>query len=107
MPSRCYGDNPKYNPASMKAFEVLVNGEKLCVAGIENDGSLTTIVNFSVHHGNGGFFVDVGGFNAITKNHVHWVSQKPLRVGDDVQVRIVETEAVDSPSDQYRLDPTS
>jgi len=91
----------------MRALEVLVNGEKLCVAGIGDSGVLSTIVNLSVHHGSGGFFVAVGGLISETKEHVNWVSQKPLHVGDEVQVRIVETDAIDSPIDKYRLDPTS
>jgi len=91
----------------MRAFEVLVNGERQCVAGIGDSGVLTTVVNLSIHHGNGTFFIDVGGLVSETKEHVNWVSQKPLFVGDDVQIRIVETDAVDSPLDKYRLDPTS
>jgi hypothetical protein len=91
----------------MRAFEVLVNGERQCVAGIGDSGVLTTIVTFSIQRGNGAFFINVGGMISETKEHVNWVSQKPLLVGDDVQVRIVETDAVDSPLDKYRLDPAS
>lgn len=90
----------------MRAFEVLVNGEKLCVAEIGDGGVLSTIVNLVVHHGDGGFSVNVGGLISETKEHVNWVSQKPLHVGDDVQVRIVEADAIDTPIDKYRLDPT-
>jgi hypothetical protein len=91
----------------MRAFEVSINGEKLCVAGIGDDGVLTTIVHFSVQHRDGGSFLQVGGLIGQTQDHVNWVNQKPLKLGDNVEVRIVETEAADSPIDAYRLDPTS
>jgi hypothetical protein len=90
----------------MRAFEVWLNGEKLCLAGIGVDGVLTTIVNWAGRQGEGGSFLDVGGLISQTKEHVHWISQKPLTVGDRLQVTIVETDAVDSPIKKYRLDPT-
>ena len=83
----------KYNRIPMRAFEVWVNGEKLCLAGIGDDGVLTTIVSFAARHGEGGFLLHVGGLTSQTKGHVNWIDQKPLSVGDNVQVKIVETDA--------------
>ena len=91
----------------MRAFEVSVNGEKLCLAGIGVDGVLTTIVNWAGRQGEGSFFLEVGGLISHTKEHVHWISQKPLSVGDNIQVKIIETDATDNPIKKYRLDPTS
>jgi hypothetical protein len=91
----------------MRAFEVSVNGEKLCLAGIGEDGVVTTIVHLAARHGEGGFFLAVGGLISHTKEHVNWINQKPLNVGDNVQVKIIETDAADKPIDKYRLDPTS
>jgi len=36
----------------------------------------------------------------------NWIKQKPLSVGDNVQVKIIETDVADRPVEQYRLDPT-
>ena len=91
----------------MRAFEVSVNGERLCLAGIGDDGVLTTIVNWLARPGDGSLHLEVGGLISPTKEHVTWVRQKPLSVGDNVQVKIVEIEAADNPITKYRLDPTS
>ena len=91
----------------MRAFEVSVNGEKLCVAGIGDDGVLTTIVHWAARQDEGGFFLQVGALISQTKEHTNWINQKPLTVGDNVQVKIIETDVADKPVEQYRLDPTS
>ena len=51
----------------MRAFEVSVNGEKVCVAGIGEDGVLTTIVHWAARQGEGGSFLQVGGLTSQTK----------------------------------------
>ena len=90
----------------MRAFEVSVNGEKLCLAGIGDDGVLTSIVHWAARQGEGGFFLQVGGLISQTKEHVNWINQKPLSVGDYVQVKLIETDVADKPVEEYRLDPT-
>jgi hypothetical protein len=82
----------------MRAFEVFVNGEKLCVAGIGDDGVLTSIVTWVARHGEGDLTVSVGGLYSQTEEHVNWISQRPLSVGDEVHVKIVETDSVDTPA---------
>ena len=91
----------------MRALEVSVNGEKLCVAGIGDDGVLTTIVHWAARQDEEGFFLQVGGLISQTKEHANWINQKPLRVGDNIRVKIIETDLADKPVEQYRLDPTS
>jgi hypothetical protein len=91
----------------MRAFEVSVNGEKVCVAGIRDDGVLTTIVHWAAQQGDEAFFLQVGGLISQRKEHTNWINQKPLSVGDNVQVKIIETDVADRPVEQYRLDPTS
>jgi len=91
----------------MRAFEISLNGEKLCLAGIGDDGVLTTIVHLASRHSEGGFFLEVGGLISRTKEHVNWTNLRALNVGDNVQVKIIETDAADKPIDKYRLDPTS
>jgi hypothetical protein len=89
----------------MRAFEVSGNGEKLCVAGIGDNGVLTTIVHWAARQDAG--FLQVGGLVSQTKEHANWINQKRLSVGDNVQVKIIETDVADTPVEQYRLDPTS
>ena len=91
----------------MRAFEVSVNGERLCVAGIGDDGVLSTIVHWAAQKAVGGSFLQVGGFISQTKEHANWINQKPLSVGDTVQITIIETDVADRPIEEYRLDPTS
>jgi hypothetical protein len=100
-------DSGKYYRMPMQAFEVSVNGEKLCLAGIGDDGVLTTIVHYAARQRDGGLFLEVGGLISQTKEHLNWISQKPLSVGDSVQIKIIETGAVDNPIKKYRLDPAS
>lgn len=88
----------------MRAFEVYLNKKKLCIAGIGNDGVLSAIVNWVTRGDEGDLFLDVGGLLSPTKEHVRWSKQKPLRVGDEVQVKIVETNTVDKPAERHKSD---
>lgn len=82
----------------MRAFEVYLNGKKLCLAGIGNDGVLTTIVNWVARKGRGDLFLEVGGLVSSADEHVAWINQKPLRVGDQLRIKLVETSSVDEPT---------
>ncbi|MGH9500704.1 MAG: hypothetical protein ACRD3L_16305 [Terriglobales bacterium] len=89
----------------MRAFEVYLNGAKLCLAGIGNDGVLTTIVNWVAKGGEGDLFFTVGGLLTPTGEHVAWLRQH-LRVGDEVQIKIVEADTVDNPTAEgSRIEP--
>ena len=89
----------------MRAFEVYLNGKKLCLAGIGDDGVLSAIVNWVTRRDRGDLFLEVGGLISPTEEHVAWTSQKPLRVGDKIQVKIVERSTVDKPAKKHRTDP--
>ncbi len=89
----------------MRAFEVSLNGKKLCLAGIGEDGVLSTIVNWVARKGRGDLFLEVGGLVSPVDEHVAWIKQKPLLVGDKIQVRIVQTASVDEPKTRHREDP--
>jgi hypothetical protein len=56
----------------MQAFQVSVNGEKVCLAGIDDDGVLTTIVHHAARQRDSGTFLEVGGMISQTKEHVKW-----------------------------------
>jgi hypothetical protein len=90
----------------MRAFKVYLNGKKLCLAGIGDDGVLTAITNWVC----GGpykaadLFLEVGGLISPTREIVNWIKQKKLRVGDKIRVEIVEANSVDTPIERYRAD---
>jgi hypothetical protein len=88
----------------MRAFEVALNGKKLCLAGIGDDGVLTTIVSWVTRGGKGDSFLRVGGLITPVNEHVAWTEHKPLRVGDQVKIRVVEKSVVDEPA--HRAGPT-
>ena len=83
-----------------------MNGKKLCLAGIGDDGVLTAITNWvsGGPHDAADLFVEVGGLVSPSEEHLNWIKQKPLRVGDEIRVKIVETDSVDEPIDRYRAD---
>jgi hypothetical protein len=51
-------------------------------------------------------FLEVGGLISPTREHVKWVKQKPLQLGDEIRVKIVESVSVDEPIERYRADST-
>ena len=81
----------------MRAFEVHLNGSKLCLAGIDGQGVLSTIVSSVIGERGADLFLEVGGLVSATREHVDWVNQKPLSIGDEIRVKIVETASVDDP----------
>lgn len=93
----------------MIAFEVLLNGKRICVAGAEDLSVLSTTITaagklgtktvprrpdetFDIHY-------HVGGLTSRpdpTKDvHVRWKSVEPLMVGDVLEVRVIETSKAD------------
>ena len=88
----------------MRAFEAVLNGKCLCVAGIPGDGVLTALVEFIQRSGRNELQLTVAGLVSATGEHVTW-KIAPLEVGAEVQVRVVEALAVDEPSSRTRSDP--
>ena len=81
----------------MKAFEVLLNDKKLCVGGIGEHGVLTAIVDYVVSSQRDEATLRVGGLVTPKEEHVRWVEDRKLEVGDEVRVKVVEVETVDTP----------
>jgi hypothetical protein len=94
----------------MLALEVRLNGKRVCIAGAEDLGVLSAHVTATGKLGKktlsvrpddapGDIFYSVGGLtrrNDPKKDvYVLWKSTAPLRVGDVVEVKILETEKVD------------
>ncbi len=99
----------------MIAFEAFVNGRKLCRAGVGDDGvtlcaCLAWIADVEAHAGNRGprgrrgtpFLLLEG---RAADSYKAW-PQVELAIGDQIRLKIVETDHVDPPADE-RLDSDS
>jgi hypothetical protein len=101
----------------MIAFEVRLNGKRICIAGAEDLSVLSTIITASGKLGaktvparpddtKGEVFYSVGGLTARpdpeTDVHVRWQSIAPLQVGDVIQVKVLEVEKADRAKSRKR-----
>jgi hypothetical protein len=78
----------------MRAFEISLNGKKLCVAGLEEGGLLFSIGCTENELGRGGVGLGMTGISFLKEEVVRW-QHRTLRMNDVVRVKIIETEAVD------------
>lgn len=84
----------------MKAFDVHLNGKKLCTSGFsERNVVLTAIVDY-VGPGEDLLALTVGGLICPKEEHVRWVHCK-LRIGDEVKLKIVEADSADEPQERF------
>jgi len=90
----------------MRAFEVFLNGKRLCLAGIGNHGVLSTTITYVSGRGEPETRLDIGGLVMPEKEHMRW-RRPSLRVGDEVRVKIVDRKSVDKPRKRSRTDPAS
>ena len=95
----------------MIAFEVIVNGSKLCDAGIEELGVLSAILSWAHRvpepeaesnesHAPDELLLEVGGLKSARDDQpgeqMSWLS-KHLQVGDAIVINIKNLETVDPP----------
>ena len=86
----------------MRTFEVFLNKKRLCVAGIDADCVLSAIINYvSINRDRS--HLTVGGLNAENDEHVRWVNH-PLRVGDEIRIRISKRARADKPGELFPRD---
>jgi hypothetical protein len=84
----------------MKAFEVYINGHRLCLAGVGDNGVLHAIVNWV-----GGasreenIWLSIGGLDCTTDEHLRWRAPS-IGVGAEILVRVVEAPVVDQPDER-------
>jgi hypothetical protein len=99
----------------MRALEVYVNGKRLCAAGIGDDGCLTAIVRSVLRpvqitgrkrspRIKEDLGLDVSGLISSTAEYARWKTPK-LRTGDEVRIKVIETDRPDKPSKRERADP--
>ena len=104
----------------MIAFEVSLNGNRVCIAGAEDLAVLSTIISACGKLGkktvpsrpdqiSGDVHYSVGGLtsrgNPKKDVHVQWKSVVPLEIGDVLQVRVVETDKSDRAKSRTRAKP--
>ena len=86
----------------MKALEVFINGHRVCLAGVGDDGVLNAIVNsIGNPKREDDIFLSVGGLDCVTDEHLRWESPS-IGVGAEVLVRVIEAAEVDPPSERIR-----
>jgi hypothetical protein len=87
----------------MRAFNISLNGKKVCLAGIRGYGVLAvTITSVIGNHGTMSS-LQVGGLDGKTREHFDW-TQKRLREGDEIGIRIVEIRSPDKPVRKKLID---
>lgn len=88
----------------MRAFKVSLNNKELCLAGIDANGVLSAIITWAGGDRGESLFLDVGGLVSSTGERRKWASQMPIQVGDEIQVKIIETTNVDGPGEVSQSD---
>ena len=91
----------------MLCFDVRLNGQRIALAGVGEDGVLNAIVGWVCQERRPAdepctLELSVGGLDH--EAHLHWVEDHPLKVGDRVEVVIVEAEQPDAPQREQRDD---
>jgi hypothetical protein len=95
----------------MYALKVRINDEAPIIAGANDLGVLNATVSCVGKLGNtsrpvredeaADLFITVGGLTArasdVPDEHLNWVSQKPLKIGDLISVEVLDTPSVDAP----------
>ena len=100
----------------MIAFHVYLNGEKVATAGVGDLGVLSTHVIWVRRQGQHTraktpdaveeeLTLGVGGLISPTGEDVRWQDARPVQVGDEVRIKIVELASVDEPSIRKKSDP--
>jgi len=88
----------------MKALEVFVNGERVCVAGVGRDGVLSAIIDWTGSPDSEDHFgLHVGGLDGDSSEHLGW-EVPTIDIGTEVLVRILDVTNVDSPSRRVRYE---
>ena len=103
----------------MIALEVKLNGKRVCLAGAEGLGVLGASVSAVGKLGKrtvparpdetADLFYSVGGLTSRPHPradvHVNWQSVAPLKIGDKIEVRIIETDRADRARSRRKAKP--
>jgi hypothetical protein len=86
----------------MICFEVYINGQKICLAGVGDNGVLSAMATFTASSELQKTEFRVGGMTKVdveTSQQIEWLDRE-LSVGDTITVKIVEAEKYDMPLGQ-------
>jgi hypothetical protein len=87
----------------MTTFEVYLNGEKVCIAGIANPGVLTAILTWaSANRERPDLDLAVAGHEEA--QDLRWLHRK-VQTGDVIEIRVVEQPVCDEPEHRQAEDP--
>lgn len=95
----------------MIAFEICLNGEKICVAGIGSHGVLSQTLTWHQREPKTDSgeksqspkpHFHIGGL--VNQEHVDWISLQAVNVGDELNIKIVEVESADEPVHRERAE---
>jgi hypothetical protein len=78
--------------SAMRAYEVFLNGKRLCLAGIGKHGYISAYITCVSERSETD--IDIVGLVASKNAYVRW-TRRPLRTGDEVRIRIVDRKSVD------------
>ena len=96
----------------MICFDVSVNGNRLCTAGVGEYGVLTAVLSWVRSQPEETFSPEdeqreqspdlhIGGL--VNGEHVRWIDEPFfINVGDEVSLRVVDSDNVDAPGDRQR-----
>jgi len=94
------------------AFEVHINGRKVCLAGVGKYGVLTTTLTYVLNEpdlpvapenlaNQGKALLHVGGL--VEDVHCNWLEENvSVSIGDEVTIKVIETSKVDDPVEQHQ-----
>jgi hypothetical protein len=88
----------------MRAFEVHLNKKRLCLAGIGEDGVLSAILDHVIGEGRDDVNFRVGGLMLPANEFVTWKVVE-LDTGDEVRIKVVESNIVKKPRIRRQRDP--
>ncbi len=83
-------------------FEIILNGERHCVSGIDDDGVLSVSVNYAKRgKENGKYQFHISGLARFPTSqekpqHANWPAP-PIGIGDEITIRVLEPGRFDSP----------
>ncbi|RZA33692.1 MAG: hypothetical protein EOP92_19550 [Lysobacteraceae bacterium] len=95
----------------MYALKVRINDEAPVIAGADDLGVLNAAISCVGKLGTGSrpvredesadLFMTVGGLTSrasdVPDEHLNWVSQRPLKIGDVISVEVLDTPKADAP----------
>lgn len=88
----------------MRAFEIYLNGKKLSVIGVGDDGVLNADVMWVGSQRKGETRLYTAGLISATDEHVKW-NDVQLAMGDVVRIKVRDIDKVDAPKKRHRPDP--